>query len=151
LSVLAPPPVELSTPRLRLRAPRRGDADALHDAISETLPALVRRLPWARIDHGRARPAATCAPPARPGRAAASEFTIELRAGSGSPGVTSLHRASTLGARLRGPRLLGTPFGVETRGSRAKPRPRRSRTRSAACVCTGSKRWSRSRTRPASG
>ena len=38
-------PNELLTERLRLRAPRRGDAVALHEAIAETLPDLVPWLP----------------------------------------------------------------------------------------------------------
>ena len=93
MSVLAPPPVELLTERLRLRAPRRGDADALHEAIAETLPALVPWLPWARIDHGRAETRRYL----RAARAAwarqhAFEFVIELRDGGRLAGVTSLHR-----------------------------------------------------------
>lgn len=93
MSVLAPLPVELLTERLRLRAPRRGDADALHDAISETLPALVPWLPWARIDHGRAETRRYLrAARAAWGRQVAFEFLIEERESERLLGVTSLHR-----------------------------------------------------------
>ena len=93
MSVLAPPPVELSTSRLRLRAPRRGDGDALHDAISETLPALVPWLPWARLDHGRGETRRYLrAARAAWARQTAFEFVIELRESGQLLGVTSLHR-----------------------------------------------------------
>ena len=44
---------ELTTERLLLRAPRRADLEELDQAIRETLPELVRWLPWACCEHGR--------------------------------------------------------------------------------------------------
>ncbi len=43
----------LETERLRLLPPRRGDLEALDDAILETLPELVQWLPWATLRHDR--------------------------------------------------------------------------------------------------
>ena len=99
MSLLDLYPNELLTERLRLRAPRRGDAVALHEAIAETLPDLVPWLPWARIDHGpgetrrylRAARSAWS-------RQSAFEFVIELRESERIAGVTSLHRIDWLRA-----------------------------------------------------
>lgn len=90
-------PTELLTDRLRLRAPRRGDAGPLHEAIEETLEQLVPWLPWARPGHSRtetrrylraARLAWT--------RRTAFEFVIEAPTGGPILGVTSLHRIDWL-------------------------------------------------------
>ncbi len=48
-----PDAAALAGPRLCLRAPRRADLTGLHEAIAETLPDLVRWLPWARAGHDR--------------------------------------------------------------------------------------------------
>ena len=72
LSVLDLYPSEILTERLRLRAPRRGDVTALHEAIAETLPdARALAAVGARRPRPRPRRAATCAPRAAPGRARA--------------------------------------------------------------------------------
>ncbi|MEE8558649.1 MAG: GNAT family N-acetyltransferase [Myxococcota bacterium] len=52
-AVDAPPEPPLATERLRLRPLRRSDLDALFQAVQETLPELVRWLPWAHPDYGR--------------------------------------------------------------------------------------------------
>jgi RimJ/RimL family protein N-acetyltransferase len=93
VSVLELYPSEIVTDRLRLRAPKRGDVTALHEAIAETLQDLVPWLPWARVDHGpgetrrylRAARSAWS-------RQSAFEFVIELRDTGRVAGVTSLHR-----------------------------------------------------------
>lgn len=88
---------EIRTGRLRLRRPRRRDFAALHEGIVETLPALVRWLPWAHPTHDRgdtrrylrqARVART--------RRSALEFLIELEATSALLGMASLHRIEWL-------------------------------------------------------
>ncbi|MEE8313453.1 MAG: hypothetical protein V3R91_03965, partial [Myxococcota bacterium] len=45
---------ELVTRHLRLRPPRRSDTGPLHAGIVETLPDLIKWLPWAREGHTRA-------------------------------------------------------------------------------------------------
>ncbi len=84
---------ELETGRLRLRMARRRDVSALHEAIAETLPELVRWLPWARPEHGRAETRRYL----RGARAAwarrnALELLIEERASKRILGITSVHR-----------------------------------------------------------
>jgi RimJ/RimL family protein N-acetyltransferase len=88
-----PAGVEIAGPRLRLREPRRSDLDALHEAICETLPELVRWLPWARESHSRAdtRRYLRGARIARAHRTA-FEFIVEDATGSQLLGVTSVHR-----------------------------------------------------------
>ena len=99
MSVLDLYPNELTTERLRLRAPRRGDAALLHEAIAETLPELVPWLPWARIDHGPAETRRYLrAARSAWSRQSAFEFVIELRATQRIAGVTSLHRIDWLRA-----------------------------------------------------
>ena len=93
MSVLDLYPNELLTERLRLRAPRRGDAVRLHEAIAETLPDLVPWLPWARIDHGPAETRRYLrAARSAWSRQSAFEFVVELREGERIAGITSLHR-----------------------------------------------------------
>ena len=83
----------LETQHLHLRAPRRGDANLLHEAIAETLPELVPWLPWARPDHGRGETRRYLrAARAAWSRRSAFEFLIEERATGQLCGVTSLHR-----------------------------------------------------------
>ncbi len=84
---------ELITGRLRLRAPRRSDTGPLHEAIVETLPELVKWLPWARDRHTRAdtRRYLRGARAAR-ARRGAYEFIIEDSENSELLGITSLHR-----------------------------------------------------------
>ncbi len=84
---------ELVTRRLRLRAPRRTDVGALHEGIMETLPELVKWLPWAhdghrRIDTRRYLRGARAAL----GRRGAYEFIIEDVHKGDLLGITSLHR-----------------------------------------------------------
>jgi ribosomal-protein-serine acetyltransferase len=83
----------LETPHLQLRALRRGDLDALDLAIQETLPQLVRWLPWAHPGHQRAdtRRYLRAARVART-RAFAFEYVIVERAGGLVAGIASLHR-----------------------------------------------------------
>lgn len=83
----------LATERLLLRAPRRSDLDALDEAIRETLTDLVRWLPWAYPQHGRAdtRQYIKSARLARSRRLALEHLVLE-RAGGRLVGVTSLHR-----------------------------------------------------------
>jgi len=90
-------PAELRTPRLRLRAPRRGDSAPLHEAIEETLDELVPWLPWARPGHSRAETRRYL----RAARAAwtrrtSFEFAIELAASATLLGIVSLHRIDWL-------------------------------------------------------
>ena len=84
---------ELVTRHLRLRPPRRSDTGPLHAGIVETLPDLIKWLPWARVGHTRAdtrryiRGARMAL-----ARRSAYEFIIE-EIETGDPiGVTSLHR-----------------------------------------------------------
>ncbi len=84
---------ELVTRHLRLRPPRRSDTGPLHAGIVETLPDLIKWLPWAREGHTRAdtrryiRGARMAL-----ARRSAYEFIIE-EIETGDPiGVTSLHR-----------------------------------------------------------
>lgn len=84
---------ELETERLRLRVPRRRDLVPLDEAIRETLPDLVRWLPWAHAAHGRSDTRAYL----RDARAArlrrtALELVIEDRADETLLGVISVHR-----------------------------------------------------------
>jgi ribosomal-protein-serine acetyltransferase len=89
----------LETAHFRLRAPKRGDAVLLHDAIAETLPDLVPWLPWARPDHGRAETRRYLrAARAAWSRRTAFEFLIEDRKTGQLCGVTSLHRIDWLRA-----------------------------------------------------
>jgi ribosomal-protein-serine acetyltransferase len=83
----------LETPHLELRSLRRGDLDALDEAIRETLPQLVRWLPWAHPGHQRAdtRRYLRAARAART-RAFAFEYVIVERAGGLVVGIASLHR-----------------------------------------------------------
>lgn len=84
---------ELLTGRLRLRAPRRGDAGPLHEAIEETLDQLVPYLPWARPGHTRTETRRYLrAARAAWARRSAFEFMIEEPSGGVILGVTSLHR-----------------------------------------------------------
>jgi ribosomal-protein-serine acetyltransferase len=93
LSVLDLYPTEILTERLRLRAPKRGDVTALHEAIAETLADLVPWLPWARSDHGPAETRRYLrAARGAWSRQSAFEFVIELRDTGRVAGVTSLHR-----------------------------------------------------------
>ena len=99
MSVLDLYPNEIVTERLRLRAPRRGDAAPLHDAIAETLADLVPWLPWARADHGAAETRRYLrAARSAWSRQSAFEFVIELRESGRLAGVTSLHRVDWLRA-----------------------------------------------------
>lgn len=84
---------ELETPRLVLRPLRRGDLDALDEAIQETLPQLVQWLPWAHPGHQRSdtRRYLRGARLAR-ARASALEYVIAERAGAYVVGIASLHR-----------------------------------------------------------
>ncbi|MFI5317775.1 MAG: GNAT family N-acetyltransferase, partial [Myxococcota bacterium] len=92
MSVLDLYPSEILTERLRLRAPRRGDAGPLHEAVAETLADLVPWLPWARVDHGPAETRRYLrAARSAWSRQSAFEFVIELREGGRVAGVTSLH------------------------------------------------------------
>jgi RimJ/RimL family protein N-acetyltransferase len=84
---------ELATARLLLRPPRRTDAGALHEAIAETLPELVRWLPWARPGHSRLDTRRYLRG-ARLGwaRRSAFEFLITELESERVSGVTSVHR-----------------------------------------------------------
>lgn len=84
---------ELETERLRLRVPRRRDLVPLDEAINETLPELVRWLPWAHAEHSRsdARAYLRDARVARL-RRVALELVIEDRADATLLGVMSVHR-----------------------------------------------------------
>jgi ribosomal-protein-serine acetyltransferase len=86
-------PNELASERLLLRAPRRGDASLLHDAIEETLGELVPWLPWARPEHTRTdtRRYLRAARGAW-ARRSSFEFVLEERATGRILGMTSLHR-----------------------------------------------------------
>ena len=83
----------IATERLRLTAPRRGDLDALDEAIAETLPQLVRWLPWAHPLHGKAdtRRYIRSARLAR-SRRAAFEYALWERQGGRLVGIASIHR-----------------------------------------------------------
>jgi ribosomal-protein-serine acetyltransferase len=85
--------IELATARLRLRAPRRGDVDALDEAIRESLPELVPWLPWAHAAHGRAdtRRYLRAARSARTKRNA-YEWIALAAAGDRVVGIASIHR-----------------------------------------------------------
>jgi RimJ/RimL family protein N-acetyltransferase len=90
-------PAELHTPRLRLRAPRRGDSAPLHEAIEETLHELVPWLPWARPGHTRAETRRYLrAARAAWARRTSFEFAIELAASGTILGIVSLHRIDWL-------------------------------------------------------
>ena len=84
---------EIATDRLKLRSLRRGDARDLHDAIEETLPDLIRWLPWARPGHSLIdtryyiRNARTLRD-----RRAAFEFVAREEASQTLVAITSLHR-----------------------------------------------------------
>ena len=84
---------ELLTDRLSLRPPRRGDAAAVDEAISETIDELVLWLPWARRDHGLAetRRYLRTARSAR-ARRQAFEFLVEDAESKRALGMVSLHR-----------------------------------------------------------
>ncbi len=84
---------ELATERLVLRPPRRGDLVALDLAIAETLPDLVRWLPWAHTGHQRAdtRRYLRGARLARI-QGSALECLIALRDAGDVVGIVSLHR-----------------------------------------------------------
>ena len=93
MSVLDLYPSEILTERLRLRAPKRGDVTALHEAIAETLTDLVPWLPWARADHGPAETRRYLrAARSAWSRQSAFEFVLEMRDTGRVVGVTSLHR-----------------------------------------------------------
>lgn len=81
------------TQSLQLRSPRRSDLIALHEAIQETLPELVRFLPWARPNHSRSdtRLYLRGARLARVNRRA-FEFLVEEQSSGALLGITSLHR-----------------------------------------------------------
>ncbi len=83
----------VDTERLRLRAPTRAHVAPLDAAIQETLPELVRWLPWARRAHSRAdsRFYVQSARQAR-ARRLAFEFVIEDADTGLLLGMTSLHR-----------------------------------------------------------
>jgi ribosomal-protein-serine acetyltransferase len=83
----------ITTERLRLLAPRRGDLDALDEAIAETLPELVRWLPWATPLHGKAdtRRYIKSARLAR-SRRAAHEYVLWERESGTLIGIASIHR-----------------------------------------------------------
>lgn len=86
-------PHELHQERVVLRAPRRGDAGPLHEAIAETLAELVPWLPWARPEHSRADTRRYLrATRAAWARRASFEFLIEERTTGRILGMTSLHR-----------------------------------------------------------
>lgn len=86
-------PGEIVTRRLTLRPARRSDVGPLHEAIVETLPDLVKWLPWARPGHRKADTRHYV----RGARAAlarrgAYEFVIEDLETGNIVGITSLHR-----------------------------------------------------------
>jgi len=83
----------LQTERLLLRPPRRGDLIALDSAIAETLPELVRWLPWAHPGHQRAdtRRYLRSARLARI-QGIALECLLVLRDSGEVVGIASLHR-----------------------------------------------------------
>ena len=88
---------ELLTPRVELRASRRTDLDPLNEAIVETLPALMRWLPWARQGHDRLDTRRYL----RGSRSAWNrrttfEFVLEARDDGELLGVASLHRIDWL-------------------------------------------------------
>ena len=87
------PSGELLTDRLRLRPPRRGDAVALDEAITETIDELALWLPWARLDHGLAdtRRYLRTSRGAR-ARRQAFEFLVEDTESKRALGMVSLHR-----------------------------------------------------------
>lgn len=83
----------LSTGRLWLRPPRRADLIHLDAAIQETLPELIKWLPWARANHTRqeTRLYLRGARLAR-ARRRALEFVIEGTQANQILGIVSLHR-----------------------------------------------------------
>ncbi len=83
----------LETERLRLLPPRRGDLEALDDAILETLPELVQWLPWATLRHDRSetRRYIRGARLAR-SRRLAEEYSVVEREAGRLVGVVSIHR-----------------------------------------------------------
>lgn len=83
----------LRSERLLLRPPRRADLVPLDDAIRETLPELVRWLPWAHGAHSRSdtRRYIRAAVAAR-GARAAFEFVIADPEAGTLLGMASLHR-----------------------------------------------------------
>jgi RimJ/RimL family protein N-acetyltransferase len=83
----------LRSERLLLRPSRRADLDALDAAISESLPDLVRWLPWANAAHSRAdsRRYLRVAQSARANRSA-FEYAIVERNEETLLGMVSLHR-----------------------------------------------------------
>jgi RimJ/RimL family protein N-acetyltransferase len=84
---------QIHSERLRLRPPERGDLEALHAAIGETLPDLVRWLPWAQPNHQRSdsRQYIRHARAMRV-RGLALEFIVEDARSGEFCGITSLHR-----------------------------------------------------------
>jgi RimJ/RimL family protein N-acetyltransferase len=96
---------------LLLRPPRRTDAGPLHEAIAETLPELIRWLPWARPGHSRLDTRRYLRG-ARLGwsRRSAFEFIVVDLDSESLVGVTSLHRidwvrrCAGLGYWIRGSR-----------------------------------------------
>jgi RimJ/RimL family protein N-acetyltransferase len=83
----------LTSERLLLRPPRRGDLDALDAAITESLPDLVRWLPWAHHGHSRSdsRRYLRVAQSAR-GARNSFEFVITDSGDETLLGMASLHR-----------------------------------------------------------
>lgn len=83
----------LRSERLLLRPSRRADLDALDAAISESLPDLVRWLPWAHAAHSRgdSRRYLRVAQSARAARNA-FEYAIIERSEETLLGMVSLHR-----------------------------------------------------------
>lgn len=83
----------LRSERLLLRPSRRADLDALDAAISESLPELIRWLPWAHDAHSRSdtRRYLRVAQSARAARNA-FEYAIVDRSEQTLIGMVSLHR-----------------------------------------------------------
>ncbi|MFQ5512808.1 MAG: GNAT family N-acetyltransferase [Myxococcota bacterium] len=88
---------DLRTRRLRLRAPRRSDLLSLHEAIAETLPELIRWLPWAHPGHDLqdTRRYLRGARLAR-ARRQSFELVIEGLSDGALHGIVSLHRIDWL-------------------------------------------------------
>ena len=84
---------EIRTERLRLRPPARHDLDPLHDAILESLPELVRWLPWAQPNHtrGDSRSYIRHARTSR-NQGLALEYVVEDAHSGRLLGIMSLHR-----------------------------------------------------------
>jgi ribosomal-protein-serine acetyltransferase len=85
--------VEIRGDRLLLRSPRRRDLDALDLAIRETLPELVRWLPWAHPAHSRADTRAYLRDARQAWeRRAALELVVEDAKSEELLGIVSAHR-----------------------------------------------------------